>query len=117
MRRLLCLVAALALGLAVEARAQTADERFAAGMAAIEAGRHDEAIAHFRAMLVDDPSLVRVRLELARADAQHRRAERGRMRARACLPCRFAAFRHGWVLSCRQPHRLGYGLNVTVEIL
>ena len=51
--------------------------RFEAGMAAMEAGarlpeagreaKFDEAIAHFRAILVTDPSLDRVRLELAHA--------------------------------------------------
>ena len=51
--------------------------RFEAGMAAMEAGarlpeagrqaKFDGAIAHFRAILVTDPSLDRVRLELARA--------------------------------------------------
>ena len=43
------------------------DSLFRTGMAAIEAGDHDTAIAAFRKMLVEDPRLVRVRLELARA--------------------------------------------------
>ncbi len=55
------------------------DVRFLAGLAALEGSRArgvgqadretllDESIAHFRAMLIDRPGLVRVRLELARA--------------------------------------------------
>ena len=69
-----------ALGWSVPAAASTdADKaaRFAAGMAAMEDGAHlpeaereakfDEAIGLFRSILVEDPALVRVRLELARA--------------------------------------------------
>ena len=43
------------------------NELFRTGMVAVEAMRYDDAIAAFRAILVDRPGLVRVRLELARA--------------------------------------------------
>ena len=71
------LCAALVLLLALPAAAQDLDALFREGMDAVEAagqaegdrrdGLLDEAIAAFREMLVDDPGLVRVRLELARA--------------------------------------------------
>ena len=63
--RTLCL--ALALLIAAPAAAQDMGALFRQGMEAVEAGEHDKAIAAFREMLVADPSLVRVRLELARA--------------------------------------------------
>ena len=62
-----------------EAHPARNDVRFLLGLATLEASRVrgvaqaarvallDESIAHFRAMLVDQPGLVRVRLELARA--------------------------------------------------
>ena len=69
--------AGLALTLAFSAAAQNLDVLFRDGMAALEEAhtaegdRRDElldkAIASFREMLVGDPKLVRVRLELARA--------------------------------------------------
>ena len=65
LRRFLCL--ALILFLSLPAAAQDMDSLFRDGMAALEKGDHDTAIASFRAMLVEDPKLVRVRLELARA--------------------------------------------------
>lgn len=75
------LIAVLVLCLAVSAQAQDQDDLeslFQQGMAAVEASATapdedrrdallDEAIAAFREMLVADPGLVRVRLELARA--------------------------------------------------
>ena len=74
------LIGAALLLFAATAYAQSREDniagRFEAGMAAMEAGadlpegpreaKFDEAIALFRSILVDDPSLVRVRLELAR---------------------------------------------------
>ena len=42
----------------------------------------------------------------ARADAQDRRAERGRMPASVLPPCRFVAFGQGAVLLRNGPHRL-----------
>ena len=71
------LCAALVLLLALPAAAQDFDALFRSGMDAVEAAGAaegerreellDEAIAAFREMLVADPGLVRVRLELARA--------------------------------------------------
>ena len=49
------------------AAAQDMGGLFRQGMEALEKGDHDTAIASFREMLVQDPKLVRVRLELARA--------------------------------------------------
>jgi hypothetical protein len=43
------------------------EARFLAGLRDLEAGRPDKAIESFSAILADDPSLLRVRLELARA--------------------------------------------------
>ena len=74
--RLPLIVAALALLIAPPAAAQDLDALFQQGMAAVKAAGTaagdrreallDEAIASFREMLVADPRLVRVRLELAR---------------------------------------------------
>ena len=58
---------AQALTFAFPAAAQDLPALFRQGMEAVKAGEHDRAIAAFREMLVADPSLVRVRLELARA--------------------------------------------------
>ena len=80
-RLLLLAVAGLAIALALlwasDAPAQDLSARFRAGMTALERAATaspderdellDKAIAEFRAMLVADPKLVRVRLELARA--------------------------------------------------
>ena len=80
-RLLLFAVAGLAIALALlwasDAPAQDLSARFRAGMTALERAATaspderdellDKAIAEFRAMLVADPKLVRVRLELARA--------------------------------------------------
>ena len=73
--RVICL--ALILLLSLPAAAQDMNELFRQGMTALTQATRadderreellDEAIAAFRAMLVADPSLVRVRLELARA--------------------------------------------------
>jgi outer membrane protein len=43
------------------------ERRFLTGYAAIETGKVDEAIAEFRAILIDHPEQARVRMELARA--------------------------------------------------
>ena len=76
-KTLQALVMALALMLAFPAASQDLDAVFRGGMAAIEAAVRaegdrrdellDEAIASFREMLVVDPGLIRVRLELGRA--------------------------------------------------
>ena len=76
-KTLQALVMVLAVMLAFPAASQDLDALFRDGMAAVEAagtaegdrrdGLLDEAIASFRTMLVADPALVRVRLELARA--------------------------------------------------
>jgi len=42
---------------------------FMLGMAAMNLGKNDEAVSHFRTILSSDPGLTRVRLELARAYA------------------------------------------------
>lgn len=60
-------LAALILLFALSAAAQDMPSLFRQGVTAMQEKRYDTAIAACRKMLVADPSLVRVRLELARA--------------------------------------------------
>lgn len=71
--------------MAVPAQAQTPaprelaiEQQFLTGLGLLNAGRPREAIPRFLAILADDPSLVRVRLELARAYFAAEQWERAR---------------------------------------